>query len=62
MPYESMIILYPILKKHRWLIPFMEIHRWVKAISVRDRIVKETKMALSVQKDYSIDMMKELGL
>lgn len=62
MPYESMIILYPILKKHKWLLPFMEIHRWGKAISARERIVEETKIALNVQKDYSIDMMKELGL
>ena len=62
MPYESMVILYPILKNHKWLLPVCEIHRWGKVFSAKDRILKETKTAIKVREDYSVDMMKELGL
>ena len=57
-----MVILYPILKTHKWLLPVCEIHRWGKVFSAKDRILKETKTAIKVREDYSVDMMKELGL
>lgn len=34
-PYEELQYHYPILQKHRWLTPIMEIRRWFKLISVR---------------------------
>lgn len=62
MPYESMVILYPILKKNKLLLPICEVHRWIRAFKVKDRIVKETKIAIKSEVDYSVYMMKELGL
>ena len=32
LPYEEIKFHYPILEKHRWLTPFMEIRRWCKLI------------------------------
>jgi hypothetical protein len=32
MPYSSMIIIYPVLKKIPLLLPFCWVHRWIKAI------------------------------
>lgn len=34
-PFEELQYHYPILQKHRWLTPFMEVRRWFKLISVR---------------------------
>ncbi len=31
-PYESMKKAYPILKKHKWLTPFMQVRRWLRII------------------------------
>lgn len=62
MPYRSMVVLYPVLKKHRWLLPFMEIHRWFKVLLVKDRIANEMKLVMNTDSDYSVDMMQELGL
>ncbi len=33
MPYDSIKYSYPILKKHKWLLPFCQIARWFKLIS-----------------------------
>lgn len=33
MPYDSIKCSYPILKKHKWLLPFCQIARWFKLIS-----------------------------
>ena len=62
LPYETMVMIYPVLKKYKWLLPVCEIHRWGKVFSAKDRILKETKTAIKVREDYSVDMMKELGL
>ena len=33
MPYDSIKYAYPILRKHKWLLPFCQIARWFKLIS-----------------------------
>ncbi len=33
MPYDSIKYSYPILKKHKWLLPFCQIARWLKLLS-----------------------------
>ena len=43
LPYESLSILYPIIKKHKIMTPFCQISRWFGAIFKSKRIVKETK-------------------
>ena len=32
LPYDSLKNLYPLVIKHRWLVPFFQIHRWFKII------------------------------
>lgn len=43
LPYEKMKCLYPVLKKHKWLLPFMWVYRWFRAIF-------EGRMRLSVNR------------
>lgn len=62
MPYEKMTILYPVLKKYKFLLPIYEIHRWFKVILIKDRITNEVQTILKVDDDYSIEMMRKLGL
>lgn len=62
MPYKFMVILYPVLKKHKWLMPFCQVHRWGKAVGARKRVAGEVQMVMTSKEDYSVDMMKELGL
>ena len=30
LPYETLVMLFPILKKHKWLMPFCQVARWFK--------------------------------
>lgn len=32
LPYRSLKFQYPVLQKHRWLLPFMEVRRWFKLV------------------------------
>jgi hypothetical protein len=32
LPYRDMKIIYPILQKHKWLLPFMEVRRWCRLV------------------------------
>lgn len=43
MPYESLAILYPIIKKHKILTPFCQLARWFTSISKGKRVAKEIK-------------------
>lgn len=67
MPYDEIKYIYPILKKHRWLTPFIEVFRWLKLIfGKRSKFVaNEIKTNQSVSSDESDDMKKfltQLGL
>ena len=67
LPYASLAILYPSLKKHRWLFPFFQVRRWLSIIfSKRLRSsVKEFQYAttLSSEKtDEVSSLLKELEL
>lgn len=48
MPYKYLVILYPVLQKHKILTPFCQIRRWFGAIFKRKRIAHEIKNVTSV--------------
>ena len=52
LPYESLKFHYPILQKHRWLTPFMEIRRWFKLVFCGHfrRVKKELNYNQSIDK------------
>ncbi len=45
MPYDSIKYSYPILKKHKWLLPFCQVARWLKLLSPKQarRAVREAQ-------------------
>lgn len=40
-PYSAMVVRYPILKKHKWLLPFCRIHRALRAIIKRRDVIRD---------------------
>ena len=65
--YDSLKILYPILKKHKWLTPVMEIRRWFRLL--RKGRMKHSLQELNVNKTMSqeqiagtADLLQKLGL
>lgn len=52
-PYDDMKFLYPVLQKHRWLTPFMEVRRWIKLIFCghAKRVWKELKYNQTISAD-----------
>lgn len=67
LPYKSLVLLYPFLKKHRWLMPFCEVHRWFMLLFGGK--VKSSLNELRVNADVSDeeseevrDMLKRAGL
>ncbi len=40
-PYDAMAVRYPILKKHKWLLPFCRIHRAIRAIIKRRDVIRD---------------------
>lgn len=67
LPYDEIKLHYPILKKHRWLTPIMEVRRWFKLVFCGHlkRTVKEIKYNSAVSKD-EVDrtkaLLKNIGL
>lgn len=65
-PYDLMKTRYPILKKHKWLLPFYEVVRWVQAIfgGRSNTLKREMKMLNDTQteKDEFKEFLAELGL
>ena len=59
LPYESLAILYPIIRKHKVLTPFCQIARWFGAMFKSKRIANEIK-AVAVTNDEQITKTKEL--
>ncbi len=67
LPYDVMKSYYPILKKHRWLTPIMEIRRWFRLIfkGNGNRAVKELKQVGNMsqeQVENTRQFLKNLGL
>lgn len=66
LPYDRLRNIYPVLKKHKWLTPVMEVRRWIKMITDgrMNRTVRELK-SLKTDENDSIRiqmLLKQLGL
>ena len=67
MPYETIKYLYPVLQRHKWMLPFMQIRRWVRIVfkGGLKRSTNEMKInqSMSVEKQAETAwMMEQLGL
>ena len=67
MPYKKMKLAYPVLEKHKWLLPFMWIHRLFKKLTVKEKSKAGDEMralsAISKKEDREMAaMLKMLGL
>ena len=65
--YEALKNFYPILKKHKWLFPFMQIRRWFRLIFCNSlgRGIRELKINQRVSKNQASNMsefLKDVGL
>lgn len=67
LPYDTMKEFYPILCKHKWLLPFIEILRWCKLI-LGKRLVRTVKILWhsitlpNAERDNAERLLRELGL
>ncbi len=66
-PYDVIKFHYPILQKHRWLIPFMEVRRWGKLIFCghAKRALGELKynQTISAEKaEFTRSFLESIGL
>ena len=66
-PYDEITFHYPILQKHRWLTPIMEVRRWEKLVFCGHlkRTVKELKYNSAISEDAAAEtraLLKGLGL
>ncbi len=66
-PYDAIKFHYPILQKHKWLTPIMEVRRWGKLIFCGHlkRTVKELKYNSTISEDAAAEMrtlLKNVGL
>ena len=59
MPYESLAILYPVIKRHRILTPFCQIARWFGAVFKSKRIKKEI-ITVNATTDEQVENIKRL--
>lgn len=67
LPYDAIKYHYPVLRKHKWLLPVMQVRRWIKLIFKGgiERSVNELKTNNDVSKDKAAQMqsfMEKLGL
>ena len=67
LPYNSLKFMYPILEKHRWLMPFMQIRRWFRLL--RKGRMKQSLHELNVNKtmaqekvSQTAELLSRLGL
>jgi hypothetical protein len=66
-PYDVIKFHYPILEKHKWLMPFMQVRRWGKLIFCGGlkRSAKELTVNQTMSKgtsDFTKNLMKQIGL
>lgn len=66
-PYERLVRYYPVLKKHRWLMPVMQVRRW--CMLLRPDVAKRTKHEINANRRLSREtvfetqnLMKHIGL
>ena len=67
LPYNMLAMIYPIIKKHKWLTPFCEVARWFKLLSkgMIKKAIAEVKFSKSATKERISDMrdfITEIGL
>ena len=65
LPYESLAVLYPVIKKHKILTPFCQVARWFGALFKGKRIKKEIKNVTSASREQTSqirELMSALGL
>ncbi len=65
MPYESLAILYPVIKKHKILTPFCQIARWFGSLFKSKRIAKEIKNVTGADREQiekTRKLLDDLGL
>lgn len=60
LPYNSLKNSYPVIIKHRWLVPFVQIHRWFKIIF--DGRAKRSVLELSYNSNVSKAQADEMKL
>ena len=66
-PYSTLRNYYPILNKHKWLLPIMQVGRWMKLIfkGKLDKGVREFKASQNISKSQQAglsDFLDEIGL
>lgn len=66
-PYDNLKHYYPVLQKHKWLLPFMWVRRWFRLIFHDDlkHSVNEIKINQNLSKEEQqrgADLLKQLGL
>lgn len=66
-PYERLVRYYPVLKKHKWLMPVMQVRRW--CMILRPDVAKRTKREMTVNQRVSREtvfetqnLMQHIGL
>ena len=66
-PYDVLKSQYPVLKKHRWLMPFMQVCRWFRLLFAgkAKKTIEEMKISSSITESESEEMkafLDEIGL
>lgn len=67
LPYENIAYMYPIVKKHRWLTPLMQVRRWIavlfRGMSPRTKSELQRNGSLSrTQADNTRSFLEDIGL
>lgn len=67
LPYDVMKHVYPVLKKHKWLLPFCHVRRWLGAIfgGRASRVINETKLNATPDTENALQvsrLMSDLGI
>ncbi len=66
-PYKLLKYRYPILEKHKWMMPFMQVRRWIEVLfgGKMQRSVGELKAATKIDNDRAFEvknLFDEIGL
>lgn len=66
-PYDKLKYQYPVLKKHKWLLPFMQMRRWCRILFGRkkthaDAEIEAYRASTKEQRARTANLMKQIGL
>lgn len=62
-PYSTMKNIYPVLQKHKWLLPVMEVWRWIRAVFTGNISRKEMQSSMQTDSQDAMGaMLQTLGL